>query len=84
MNDLFTFLQRKAVFWRKKKDIELIFQCGVTKQGHFVLHGLEFKATINIRANPIFHMPELKTCKRHVKTHNAYLKPLPQNHYLHF
>lgn len=80
MNDL---LQRKAVFWRKKKDIELILQRDVIKQDYFVPDGLEFKATINVRANPIFHMPELKICKRHVKTHNTYLKPLPQNYYLH-
>lgn len=30
-----------------------------------------------------FSRPELGVCKRHVKTHNTYLKPLPQNYHLH-
>lgn len=54
---------KKSCVLEEKKDIELIFQWDVTKQNYFVPDGLEFKATINVRANPIFHMPELKICK---------------------
>lgn len=74
---------KKICVLEEEKDIELIFQWDVTKQDYFVPDGLEFKTTINGSANPMFLMPELKICKRHVKTHNTYLKPLPQNYYLH-
>ena len=73
---------QKICVLEEEKDIELIFQWDVTKQDDFVPDGLEFK-TINLSVNPIFLMPELKIYKRHVKTHNIYLKPLPQNYYLH-
>lgn len=44
----------------EEKDIEQIFQWDVTKQDYFVPDGLDFKETINVRTNSIFHMPELK------------------------
>ena len=74
---------KKICVLEEEKDIELIFQWDVTKQDYFVPDGLEFKTTINVSTNPMFLMPKLKICKRHVKTHNTYLKPLPQNYYLH-
>lgn len=54
---------KKSCVLKEEKTTELIFQWDVTKQDDFVPDGLEIKATINVRANPTLHMPELKICK---------------------